>query len=630
MITFFKKRIDLNFINKAEEAIARFTIGERAVFYILALIMITSSVFILSKTSDAFSVTIPKKGGELTEGILGSPRFINPILAISDADRDLSSLIFSGLLRPNLDGSLKNDLASKYEISEDGLSYTVTLKDKLFFHDGEPISAEDVLFTVEKAQDPAIKSPRRAEWEGVTVEKIDDKTVVFHLPKPYYPFVENLTLGIIPKHQWKETGPEEFAFSLKNINPIGGGPYFIKNVEKNDKGIPTIYKLSSFKKYKDNAPYIQDLTIKLFSKEEDLIDAWKNKKIDSMGGISSKETLKLKELGAKIERLKLPRIYGIFLNQNQATIFTEKAVRQALDISVNKDEIVEKVLLGYGTSLYGPLPEEIIGNDSSKNTTPTASSTEQIEKARKILEKAGWKINPETNVFEKSEKVKNAKVTKTLSFSLAVPNVEELKEIADLVTKQWKEMGAKVEIKTYELSDLQQSVIRPRKYDALFFGQVIGRNPDLFAFWHSSQRNDPGYNIALYTNSKVDKMLDESRRAHTQEDQEKIIKNIYTEIKNDVPAIFLFAPDYLYLLPQKVNGFEAGYIASPGERFSEIGNWFIDKQKVWQFLIKEPLEIQPEEELVILNTKISTSTNPIATSTKPTKTATSTTNIKKQ
>lgn len=624
MITFFKKRINLNFINKAENAIANFTVGERAVFYVLALILLISSVFIVSKTSDAFSILIPKRGGELVEGIIGSPRFINPILAISDADRDLSSLIFSGLLRPGLDGSLRNDLALKYEISEDGLSYNVTLKDNLFFHDGHPISADDVLFTVEKAQDPAIKSPRRAEWEGVVVEKVNEKSVVFHLPKPYYPFVENLTLGIIPKHQWKDTGPEEFAFSLKNVTPTGSGPYFIKDVEKSDKGIPTVYNLISFKKYQDNASYIKHLTIKLFSNEQDLISAWKNKKVDSMGGISTKETVKLKESGAKIERLKLPRIYGIFLNQNQATIFTEKAVRQALDTSLDKNEIVSKVLLGYGTSLNGPLPPEVIGEKTSIDSAQLASSTENISKARKILEKAGWKINSETGIFEKSEKIKNVKNTKILSFSLSVPNVEELKEIATLVTKQWKEMGANVEIKTYELSDLQQSVIRPRKYDALFFGQVIGRNPDLFAFWHSSQRNDPGYNIALYTNSKVDKMLDESRRARNQEDQEKIIKNIYNEIKNDVPAIFLFTPDYLYLLPKKVNGFEAGYIASPGERFSEIGKWFIDSQRVWQFLLEDP-ETETKDKLTITNTQVSIST----TTSQTTKTSTSTTNIKK-
>jgi len=587
-----QKHIELPGLKKAESAIKKFTIGERALFYVFGATLVATGLLLLSYANDSFSVSIPAKGGSISEGIIGSPRFINPILATSDADRDLSALIFSGLLRGTPDGTLVPDLADNYTISDDALTYTVTLKNNIFFHDGKTISADDVIFTISEAQDPSIKSPRRAEWDDVVVTKISDSVVSFRLPRPYYLFIENLTLGIIPKHLWKDVSGDEFVFSLKNITPIGSGPFKIDNVDKNDKGIPTIYKLSSFSKYVGSAPYIQTLFVKLYSNESDLIDAWKTGAIESMGGISPNETVSLKEAGARVEHLNMPRVYAVFFNQNQYQTFTDKAVRKALSMVVDKNAIVKKVLSGYGTILNGPLPYQIIGGGASASESVAfASST--IDQARKILEKDGWTLNKDTKIYEKVQKTtaksgtssaKNQTPPKTLSFSLSAPNVPELKDAANMVADSWRALGVSVDVKFFEPSDLSQNVIRPRKYDALLFGQIIGRNPNMFAFWDSSQRNDPGYNIALYANSKVDKLLASAKGVKTQKEQEAIIEQIYTEINNDIPAIFLYTPEYLYVLPKNVKGFEAGSIASPTERFSDITSWFIESDKVWEIL----------------------------------------------
>lgn len=586
MRDFFQKNIELSGFKKAESAIKKFTISERALFYVFSAIFIVTGLLMISKASDAFSVNVPASGGSLSEGIIGTPRFINPLLATSDADRNLSALVFSGLLMPTTEDTLVPALADHYEISADGLTYTVTLKNNLFFHDGAPITTDDVIFTVSKAQDPAIKSPKRAEWEGVIAEKINDKVVTFHLPRPYYPFIENLTLGIIPKHLWQDVSPEEFSFSLRNIMPVGSGPFKISDVKRNNKDIPTSYNLSSFSKYAGGAPYLKNLYIKFYPSESDLINAWTTGEIDSMGGISPIETGPLKEAGARIEHLNLPRIYGIFFNQNQYPNFTSKAVRTALSMAVDKNAIVEKVLLGYGAILDGPLPSQIAGIQNPIKKDVATSSPSIIDQARKILEKDGWVLNEDTNIYEKTVKTtvagKSQNSVKTLSFSLAVPNVPELKDAANMVAESWKSLGVGVDVKLFELSDLTQNVIRPRKYDALLFGEVIGRNPDLFAFWDSSQRNDPGYNIGLYANIKVDKLLNSAREVKNQKDQEKIIKDIYNEINNDVPAVFLYTPDYLYVLPKNLKGFEAGSIASPTERFADVTHWFTESEKVWE------------------------------------------------
>lgn len=602
MNSLFRTHITIPGTKRAERAYDELSVGERTVFFLFALIMIGTGLMILFRASDSVSVTIPSRGGEIIEGTLGSPRFINPLLAISDADRDLTYLLFSGLLRATTEGEIVPELASEYQISPDGLTYNVTIKDGAVFHDGQPITADDVIFTVTKAKDPTIKSPKRAEWEGVTVEKISDKSIAFHLPRPYYPFIENLTLGIIPRHHWKDVNSDEFAFSLKNISPIGSGPYKISKIIKDDQGIPTSYELKSFSKYVNGQPFINSIIIKIFGSESEMIDSWLSGKITSMGGISPADTKGLATKNAKILQLNLPRVFGIFFNQNHAPIFLDKNVRQALDVAVDKQLLVETVLQGYGSTLEGPLPKElIVGNTtdiqmigSTASTTiatssPITSTTTptRVENALKILAKSGWKYNEETKNLEKTDK--KSKTTQTLSFALYAPNVPELKEVANFAIAEWKKIGVNVELKLFEISDLSQNIIRPRKYDALLFGEVIGRNPDLFAFWHSSQRNDPGYNIALYTNSKVDAMLDSARSAKGGEKQTEIMKNIFDEINKDMPAIFLYSPNYLYIVAEEIKGFKEGSIASPSERFSGVKDWYVANERVWEIFADKTL-----------------------------------------
>jgi peptide/nickel transport system substrate-binding protein len=157
----------------------------------------------------------------------------------------------------------------------------------------------------------------------------------------------------------------------------------------------------------------------------------------------------------------------------------------------------------------------------------------------------------------------------------------DLVKTAELVKKQWEEIGAKVETKYYELADLNQLVIKPRKYDALLFGEIIGRDLDLFAFWHSSQRNDPGLNIALYTSSKADKMLETARTATNQEERLKQFKLFNEEVTKDVPAIFLYAPEFIYILPDTIQNFNLNAMSSPSDRFSNVHKWYTTTENVW-------------------------------------------------
>ncbi|MSU56414.1 MAG: peptide ABC transporter substrate-binding protein [Candidatus Taylorbacteria bacterium] len=552
---------------------------ERLLSAVFIVLLVIGATHLLYNVNALFLTEIPARGGELREGIVGSPRFLNPLLSLSDADRDLSALIYSGLLRATPGGELIPDLASRYEMSEDGLSYTFHLREDATFHDGTRVTADDVLFTIQKAQDSGLKSPKRANWEGVMVEKKDALTLTLTLKQPYASFLENATLGILPKHVWKDADAEQFPFSPFNLEAVGSGPYKVTRIKRNDSGIPNYFEFTAFRKYALGAPYILRITVHFYPNEKDLLDGLSRGEVESINTITPQSAKLLEEKGLRIERTPLPRVFGVFFNQNQATLLAEKPIRQALLLATDKDTIVNTVLSGYGVPIEDPVPPFLLTHTDTEATTTEA----RLAMGNAILDKAKWIRNAETGIRER----KKGKEAQKLSFSLVTSDVPELRESAELIKEMWGKLGAEVRLQIFESGDLNQNVIRPRRFDALLFGEIIGRDLDLFAFWHSSQRNDPGLNIAMYTNSKVDKLLEEARRTTDPEKRTKDYLTAVETISSDLPAIFLYSPEFIYILPEKVQGFKAGRTTVPSERFLDIQKWYISTEKVWNVFSKK-------------------------------------------
>ncbi len=574
-----RRRYNLPKERAVRRTIQSFTLAERAVFTVCATLFIASGLILLWSVSDAYLVSVPTEGGKLTEGIVGNPRFINPVLALSEADKNLTALIYSGLVRVTPEGKVENDLASSITIAENLLTYTVTLDTDARFHDGTPVTADDVVFTVGKIIDPLIKSPRRGNWEGITVTKIDDLTVAFTLKKPYAPFIYNLTIGILPRHIWKNVTADEFSFSQFNTLPVGSGPYQIARVERNEGGIPDYYELSPAKDTKNEEPFLKTLVFRFYPSETMLIDAYNGNHVESVAGISPE---RLEELEAKDRQVidsPLPRIFAVFFNQSRSKVLQDKAVRQALNLTAPRQEIITEVFGGFATPIDGPLPAGLY-----PWTTYTASTTPEtaLEEARGVLAAAGWKPNSETGKLEK--KIGND--TMTLSFSISTGDAPELKEVANHLVAAWEKLGATVSVLAFETGELNQSVIRPRVFDALLFGEMVGRDADLYPFWHSSQRTDPGLNIAIYANSKADKLLEEARSAADQSEVEADDKAFAAEVAKDVPAVFLYTPNFLYVLPEKVKSVTVGALLASQDRFAGIRNWYVETDKVWSIFLK--------------------------------------------
>ncbi len=555
-----------------------FTIAEKAVFYFFTSIFILSGITLLWNVSDAYLMEVPTRGGTLTEGVVGNPRFINPVLAISEADKNLVALIYSGLVHISTQGEIENDLADEVIISEDRRTYTVHINEDARFHDNEPVIADDIIFTIQKIVDPLIKSPKRGNWDGVAMEKIDDKTVSFTLREAYTPFIYNLSLGILPKHTWKNVTDDEFSFSQFNTLPIGSGPYKVDRVERNSGGIPNFYKLVPFENILNKKPFIKNLVFRFYPSENNLIEAYSGGEVESLSGISPEKMLELKISGSHVLSSPLPRVFAVFFNQNQSKVLLNKEVRQALNLASPKEKIVEEVLGGYATIIDNPIPAGIYPWTDPENTP---SFDERLASAKELLAKAGWQMNEATGVLEK----KSGSATITLSFSISTGDAPELRAVANELTEAWSKLGAKVQTLVFETGDLNQNVIRPRNFDALLFGEVVGRDTDLYPFWHSSQRTDPGLNIALYANNHADKLLDNARSAIEPETVEKNYQAFVEELRIDIPAVFLYTPRFLYIVPKKIEAVSLDSLTVAQDRFLGVRDWYIETDKVWKIFV---------------------------------------------
>lgn len=563
------KKFDFSIFHTARRAIDNLSFIEKGIFYTFAILLVVSTVAILGTLNNKILVTVPAHGGAVTEGILGTPRFGNPILALSDADRDLTKLVYAGLLKAKPDGGFVPELAEAMPtVSEDGLTYTFTIREDAQFHDGTLVSADDIVFTITRAQNPAVESPRRASWEGVTVEKIDERTVQFTLPQAYGLFLENTTLGILPAHLWEHVPPEQMVFSERNIEPIGAGPFRIKNTVRTDDGIVSGYTLSAFKRYVLGTPYLKEIRLVFYTNEEALFETFRDGNVDNVHGLSQNRLTEL-ENGFVSHTYPLPRIFGVFFNQSRNDIFTNREVRVALNDAVDRHALVDTVLDGFGQPVASPLPPGLMTTQLDQIETVS-----NLENAVAILEENGWGKN-DAGIYENED-------GQELSFTLTTANVPELAKTAEMLKEMWENLGVRVTVALYDVGQLTSDVIRPREYDALLFGQIVGRDRDLFPFWHSSQRNDPGLNVALYANITTDAILENIRTSQSEAERTDFFEELESEIASDVPATFLFAPHFTYLTRENLEGVNLGVVVTPADRFLNVHEWYVDTNRVWE------------------------------------------------
>lgn len=558
------------FLNSIKKTYGKFSITEKVIFFVFLLVLVGSTISSLTKVNAKYLVEVPQRGGTIEEGLIGTPRFINPVIAISDTDRDISSLVYSGLLKINSDGEITEDLAESYSISEDGLIYSIKIRDDAFFHDGEAVTIDDLIFTIKQTQDPKIKSPKRPNWDGVIIEKINDKEIEFILSQPYSPFIYNLTLGILPQHIWENISSDEFAFSKYNLEPIGSGPFVVKKVNTNSDGIIEKYKLEAYKNYTLGEPYIQNIDFTFYKNENELRQAIEKGSVTSGHSLSPKIVSEINLKNNVLMTSTFSRTFALYFNKTESDVLKDETIREVLNSFTPKDLVVDQILASYGNTIESPVPAELSSIESS-------ISKISAEEARLKLEEAGWEIG-EDGIYIKET---DDSITR-FSFSVSTANVSELVEVTEFLANEYRKIGAEINVKIFEPNDLTLNVIRPRDFESILFGQVVNRDLDLYAFWHSSQRNDPGLNIAGFTNIDADGALEKLRATFDKDEQKEALQIFEKEVINDLPAIFLYSPNFIYIVSDKLNLEVPKNIVTSSDRFADIEKWYMETDLVWE------------------------------------------------
>lgn len=538
---------------------------EKTILKILIILLIISSIFFIYKGFTLLN-EIPVNGGIYTEGVIGRIQYLNPVLESSNnIDIDIDSLIYPKLFRFN-NRTLQNELVDSYTISDDKKTYDIKIKNNIYWDDGENLTADDIIFTLNLIENPSFRSPLYPDFKNVKIEKINDYDFKLEIEKPYSSLISNLTFGILPKHIWEDINYIEFPLSEFNLKPIGAGPYKFKSISKSKEGLIRSYTLQRNDNYFGKKPYIDEITFKFVNDEDELMANLQEKKIDGANYISYNNTLSLKNKPYNFYHLYLPQYQALFINQNLNPLLKEKYIREAIYYGINKDEIIEKVYNGNAQKVESPFLEGMPGFDPNfKNYQFNP------QKAVELLETNGWKRNPETQMMEKDGKQLSISIT-------AVANPDNEKYLS-ILQKQLNDLGINVDTELIDGKLIKDDIIKPRNYDLLLYGELLGNDSDIYAFWHSSQADNPGLNLAQYKNSDVDKAIEQARETLDPEEKQKLYSTIAQKIKDDVPAIFLINPSYTYTLSDKIKGFKSQNLISPSDRFENISDWYIKTRK---------------------------------------------------
>ncbi len=500
---------------------------------------------------------VPASGGVFIEGLVGRPGEFNPLLSpASQADSDVTSLIFSGLTRRDDNGHITGDLAEQWQVSGDASVITFTLRQGLSWHDGAPVTADDVLYTVQALQgnDFPVVSWLKDLWEGVRAERIDDLTVRLILPQPYAPFLQYTTLGLIPAHLLAGKGPaarEDFA-----DNPVGAGPYAF--AERSDDQVV----LSAFSRYKGPAPLIPRLEFRYYADQTGAIAALKSGQILALSDVTPEQGEGLATSGIPVYWA--PRASQAFVIFNLALPFFDDAdVRRALMLAIDRQSIVDSVLEGKARLSEGPFLL------SSWATTPlTETLAYDPAQARAILDQAGWRDTNKDGVRERDGV--------NLEFGLLTNDDPARVQVAERIGRAWTAVGAAVEVQVIDSNDLVQDYLKTRNFEAVLFGLTdLPDDPDPYEMWHSSQTAPAGLNFAGFASQQADEILEQARRTGDMVTRKNLYASFQSIFSADNPALYLYEPMFGYAVSPKVQGVRLGYITEPADRLRSLADWYV-------------------------------------------------------
>ncbi|HEY5220606.1 MAG TPA: ABC transporter substrate-binding protein [Candidatus Paceibacterota bacterium] len=545
---------------------AALTKKERITFVLALAGTVVSFAIVIGFVIAATTKAVPAAGGAYTEGMLGQPEYINPVIASSQTDLDLVKMIYSNL----------SDISDSITPSADLKTWDARLKQGLTWQDGQPLTSDDVVFTVDSIQDPDAHSPLYQSWQGVTATRVSELEVQFTLTNPYANFLDTLNnLYILPKHLFAETPPGNWHLSDYNLKPVGSGPYQFVSYNKNSDGFISSYQLGAWNGTLEAHPLIPNFNIDFFNDENTLVTAFNNGTIDGFGNVSPED---IAEITRPDNTVAWPTsaYYAVFFNQSVNLGLQDPAVREALSVAVDRNALVSAALGDYGTPEYGPIPQGAeYYNPAVSSGTPSAASSTLF--AESLLDNAGWTIVGSSTF--RSKVIHGAIIP--LVVNLTVPQIDFLANTASYLQTAWQAIGVQVNVIPDSSDDIVNNLIPARNYESLLFGNVLGPSSDLYSFWDSSQDFAPGLNLSLYNSTAVNTLIERARQNTVSASTSVELATAQTDIVASYPAIFLYSPDYVYVTNNNVQGIVTStLLIDPSDRFREIESWYLNTARV--------------------------------------------------
>lgn len=509
-----------------------------------------------------YSADVPAEGGVFAEGVFGAVDNINPIFAATPAERSASRLVFASLLTYDNNSELVGELAQSWNMDSSGKIFTLRLRDNATWHDGAPITANDVTFTFNLIKNADTRSPLYASWRNIGVEKVDDRTVRFVLPAVYAAFANSLTIGILPQHALKDVRPSELRTEPFNRGPtVSSGPFKFQALSAVDVGrTHYVIRLGANDRYVLGKPKLDGFQMHAYKDREDLIKALRNQEVAS---ISDPTIAQLQTVDKeRFTTVSSPLDNGVYaFLKTDSEILGDVRVRRALQLATDQGAITQ-LFDGMVQTLDGPLLPGQLGHRASDR-----QPNMDLARANQLLDEAGWKKVGQTN-----RRAKDGQPLKLRLVSLSSGNYPVL---AETIMQQWGKIGVEFDTAAplVKADDIQQNVIFPRAYDVLIYEIAIGHDPDVYAYWHSSQATERGFNLSDYKSPKVDDALDSAR---TRLDPALRAAKYHLFVQQwlaDVPAIGLYRPSLAYVQNKDVFTFPPHRLVDAADRYYNVRYW---------------------------------------------------------
>ncbi|WP_420630732.1 peptide ABC transporter substrate-binding protein [Candidatus Leptofilum sp.] len=509
---------------------------------------------------------VPSAGGVFAEGMVGAPQRLNPLLSDGfPVDRELTSLLFDGLVQYDHAGRFIPALAESWTVSEDGRTLQFILRNDLLWHDGQPITTVDVAFSYGLLQNDAFPAAAaiKALWQTVAINVIDERAIEFVLAEPYSPFLEAATRGIVPAHLLQNVPPAELATHSFNQQPVGSGPWQVAPAQ--DWATTRSLRLTPNPLDWREGTQIPVLEFRFYPDEESLLTAFANGDIQAINSVSDALLPQVTAVShARLFTTVAPRYTQLIFNQSETGFAPLQLaeVRQGLAAAINRNQLIDRALNGQGVPLTGPyLPDSWANNQAI-----FAEAGVNTANADALLNSAGWTL-PEGSVIRQAD-------GETFRLRLLALDTAVHQQMAQEVAAQWAVLGVEVVVETaVSVTELRQK-LAARDFDVALVDITPSIDPDLYDFW-SQEAIIRGQNYGGWNNRRASEALEAGRQVWGMGERRPSYNTFLSIYADQVPAVTLYQHVYTYALSSEVNQAEVGPIYEPRDRYQTFANWFL-------------------------------------------------------